>query len=351
MGKVRRSRPTRELHKAVPRLGSNAPFSKERRHVAVNKILRGGLSYNAASKQVADLVKANYVDNGSVDARAPAPRSIRRWTAQVVLHGRTSALSPPGRPLRLTAAEDEFVLGWALEMKFFTQVCLPAPAPRPEPCAPLRFPAIDALCTSLPQPTAGKRGRALPFVTSPLKCLTRQDQLAEVVYFSFGKRLKGTAAHDVIVRLGLTRKAVSTIDPRYDENAVAPASPSTLPLPRHMSVLRVSGPLPWSYRVACSSWQVQLYYGYLRNLGITPDMLLCLDVRPLPFPHSSVHRATPGPSPLTPHPSTVRRSAASTRTRLACRCFTATSSGAFAAWGRGSALAPDMRSTVSRRSP
>ena len=172
MGKARRGRPTRELHTAVPRFGSNAPFLKERRHVAVNKILRGGLSYNAASKHIAALVKANYVDNGSVDARALAARSIRRWTAQVVLHGRTSALSPSGRPLRLTEAEDEFVLGWAREMKFFTQVCLPVPAPRPEPCAPRRCPAIDALCTSLPQPTAGKRGRVMPFVTSPLKCLT-----------------------------------------------------------------------------------------------------------------------------------------------------------------------------------
>ena len=59
----------------------------------------------------------------------------------------------------------------------------------------------------------------------PLKRLVLgcpQDQLSDVVAFSFGKRLKGTATHDVIARLGLTRKALSTIDPRYDENAVPP---------------------------------------------------------------------------------------------------------------------------------
>ena len=56
-----------------------------------------------------------------------------------------------------------------------------------------------------------------------------QDQLSEVVAFSFGKKLKGTATHDLIVRLGLTRKAVSTIDPRYDENAVPPVFPPPPP--------------------------------------------------------------------------------------------------------------------------
>ena len=60
-----------------------------------------------------------------------------------------------------------------------------------------------------------------------------QDQLSDVVAFSFGKSLKRAATHDVIVRLWLTRKAVSTIDSRYDENAVPPFffSPTSLCLP------------------------------------------------------------------------------------------------------------------------
>jgi len=161
-GKARSCRAARVLHKVVPRAGSNAPFSKERRHVAVNKILRGGLTYQAAAQQVAALVKANYVDAGSVDARAPSPSSVSRWTRQLVFHGRVSAVKPPGRALRLTAGEDDFVLGWAREMKFFTQVLLASLSPCACTCVPTWCPTADAFGTSLPQPSAGTRTRALP---------------------------------------------------------------------------------------------------------------------------------------------------------------------------------------------
>ena len=88
-----------------------------------------------------------------------------------------------------------------------------------------------------------------------------QDQLSDVAAFSFGKRPRGAATHDVIVRLGLTRKAVSTIDPRYDENAVPPFSPH-LPVPAasFCTVLVCCDadhflPLPWSE--CLSDWRVK----------------------------------------------------------------------------------------------
>jgi len=48
-----------------------------------------------------------------------------------------------------------------------------------------------------------------------------QQACSDVAFYSFGKRLKGKATCDLIRRLGLTRKAVTTIDPRYSENEVA----------------------------------------------------------------------------------------------------------------------------------
>ena len=126
---VRRLCPKRVLHKKVPRAGSNAPFSKDRRHVALNKVLRGGFTYKAASLKVSAFVKTNYVDTGDVDARSPSTRSIRRWTSQLATHGRSAALSPSGRSPVLTADEDDFILSWAREVKFFTQVRLRQRAP------------------------------------------------------------------------------------------------------------------------------------------------------------------------------------------------------------------------------
>ena len=113
MAAVRRPRPKRVLHKVVPRARSNAPYYKDRRHVSLNKVLRGGVTYKAASSQVSALVKANYLDQGAVDARSPCARTIRRWTAQVATNGRTAALPPPGRPPLPTVEEDDFILAWA----------------------------------------------------------------------------------------------------------------------------------------------------------------------------------------------------------------------------------------------
>ena len=158
---LKRAKKVRAPIQSVAQQGSTAPFESWKRWIAVKGVL-DGRSAAAVARELAALWGVLEGDP-RISSRVPSERSVRRWYLDFTTGGaRISARKPPGRPLRLTSAEDDILNKWATEVQFFTQ-----------------------------------------------------DQLAEILYVvTNGKVLQTSAVSATIERLGLSRKKVSRIDPR-----------------------------------------------------------------------------------------------------------------------------------------
>ena len=152
---------------SVAQEGSTAPFEPWKRWIAIKGVL-DGRSAAAVAKELAILWDILEGDP-RISSRVPSERSVQRWFKDFVTGGaRISARSPPGRPLRLSRADDDVLTKWANEVRFFTQ-----------------------------------------------------DQFAEILYVvTNGKVLQTSAVSVTIDRLGLSRKKVSRIDPRLNQAEV-----------------------------------------------------------------------------------------------------------------------------------